>query len=145
MTITPKVLGGDFELANALESRAATMSQNVYEASRRLLDEIDGFPKTRFWGGTAIEWGRRFLAGNGGSAYIDSDHLEINLPEHTRAEDHAAHVFAGLRLAREAQVAATARLDDGSRLNVTAAASDGQAATMRWSMSCRATASCPMR
>src|SRR5947208_7288883 len=99
MTITPKVLGGDFELANALESRAATMSQSVYEASRRLLDEIDGFPRTRFWGGSAIEWGRRFLAGNGGSAYIDSDHLEINLPEHRRAADHGLHVLAGFRIA----------------------------------------------
>src|SRR5947199_279541 len=51
MTITPKVLGGDFELANALESRAATMSQSVYEASRRLLDEIDGFPRKPHYAG----------------------------------------------------------------------------------------------
>src|SRR5215213_1011618 len=125
MTITPKVLGGDFELANALESRASTQSQSVYEASRRLLDEIDGYPRSRFWGGTAIEWGRRFLAGNGGSAYIDSDHLEINLPEHRRAEDHPAIVFAGLRLAREAQLAASAKLDEG-RINVTCAVSDAK-------------------
>src|SRR5262249_53545255 len=89
--------------------------------------EISGYPRRDYWGGTTLEWGRRFLASNGGSAYIDSDHLEINLPEHTRAADHAAHVFAGLRLAREAQVAAQARLGDGARFHVNAAVSDGQA------------------
>src|SRR5919204_4561741 len=106
MTITPKVLGGDYELANAMTTRGASLNQSVYESSRRLLDEIDGFPRSRLWGGTMIEWGRRFLAGNGGSAYIDSDHLEINLPEHGRALDHAAVLHAGLRIARAAQAAA---------------------------------------
>src|SRR6516225_3004517 len=121
-----KVLGADFELANAIQSERG-YGGDVSRAARLLLSEIDGHPRREYWGGTHLEWGRRYLASNGGSAYIDSDHLEINLPEHTRAEDHAAHVFAGLRLAREAQVAATTRLDDGSRLNVTAAVSDGQA------------------
>jgi proteasome accessory factor A len=120
-----KVIGADFELSNALEL-SHSRKGNVARAARRLLEEIPGFPQRDCWGGSAIEWGRRFLASSGGSAYIDSDHLEINLPEHTRAEDHAAVVYAGLRVAREAQVAATARLADGDRINVTAAVSDGQ-------------------
>jgi Pup amidohydrolase len=120
-----KVLGADFELANALEGPDRT-ERNVHEAARRLLEEIPGYPRRRSWHGTTIEWGRRFLASCGGSAYIDSDHLEINLPEHTRAEDHAAILHAGLRIARGAQVAATAKLQPGDRLNVMASVSDGQ-------------------
>jgi proteasome accessory factor A len=119
-----KVLGADFELANALEG-SGPMGYNAREGARRLLDEIHGYPRTGIWGGTSIEWGRRFLPGNGGSAYIDSDHLEINLPEHTRAADHAALIHAGLRIARQAQVAAMAS-HPGSRVNVMASVSDGQ-------------------
>src|SRR5262249_22944296 len=107
-------------------SRAATFSQNVYEASRRLLDEIDGYPRARAWG-TAIEWGRRFLAGNGGSAYIDSDHLEINMPEHRRAMDHGLHTLAGFRVAQRAREAAQAKLPARSgRINLMATVSDTQ-------------------
>jgi proteasome accessory factor A len=127
MTTCSKVLGGDFELANALETRGATLERSVYEASRRLLDEIAGYPRSRTWGGSSIEWGRRFLPGNGGSAYIDSDHLEINLPEHTRAADHALHVHAGFRIAQRARQAALAKLPGRSaRLNLMATVSDGQ-------------------
>src|SRR6266567_723426 len=121
-----KVLGADFELANAMEGRSQLV-QSVREASQRLLDEIDGYPKARAWGGSSIEWGRRFLAGNGGSAYIDSDHLEINLPEHTRAADHALHVHAGFRLAQRAKAAAEAKLPARSgRINLMATVSDGE-------------------
>jgi proteasome accessory factor A len=118
-----KVIGADFELANALTT-ADGWGGNVAEAARLLLVEIPGYPRQR-WGGSAIEWGRRFLRSCGGSAYIDSDHLEINLPEHTRAEDHAALLHAGLGLARAAQVAASRKLASGSRLNVLANVSDG--------------------
>ncbi|HZY88830.1 MAG TPA: proteasome accessory factor PafA2 family protein [Gemmataceae bacterium] len=120
-----KVLGADFELANAMEG-AGPPGQAAWEAARRLLEEIPGYPRAPRWGGTAIEWGRRFLAGNGGSAYIDSDHLEINLPEHTRAADHAAHVHAGFAIARRAQEAATAKLPRGGRINLMASVSDGR-------------------
>jgi proteasome accessory factor A len=127
MTTCPKILGGDFELANALEGRGTMLHQNVHEASRRLLDEISGYPRPRSWGGSSIEWGRRFLSGNGGSAYIDSDHLEINLPEHTRAADHALHVHAGFRIAQRARQAALEKLPGRSgRLNLMATVSDGQ-------------------
>lgn len=119
-----KVLGADFELSNAIEGEDYYRG-DVSRAARRLLDEIEGLPKRSYWGGTDIEWGRRFLPANGSSAYIDSDHLEINLPEHTRAADHTAHVYAGLRLAREAQVAAASKLSHG-RLNVTCAVSDAR-------------------
>src|SRR5947209_5537008 len=119
-----KVLGADFELANAVEGNGRS-ADNAWEAARRLLEEIPGYPRTRGWGGTSIEWGRRFLAGNGGSAYIDSDHLEINLPEHTRAADHASHVHAGFRIAQKAREAALAKLPAGRRLNVLASVSDG--------------------
>ena len=79
------------------------------------------------WGGTTIEWGRRFLPGNGGSAYIDSDHLEINLPEHARAADHALHVHAGFRIAQRARLAALDKLPGrAGRLNLMATVSDGQ-------------------
>ncbi len=125
MTVTPKILGADYELANAMTTRGASFNQSVYEASRRLLDEIPGYPKARTWGGTSIEWGRRFLAGNGGSVYIDSDHLEINLPEHSRAADHALHVHAGFRIAQRAKVAAEAKLD-GTGINLMATVSDTQ-------------------
>jgi proteasome accessory factor A len=119
-----KVLGADFELSNAVEGRVAP-GHGPWEAARRLLDEIAGFPRTRSWGGTSIEWGRRFLEGNGGSAYIDSDHLEINLPEHTRAADHAVQVHAGFEIARRARAAALAKLPAGSRLHLLANVSDG--------------------
>ncbi|MBY0528461.1 MAG: proteasome accessory factor PafA2 family protein [Gemmataceae bacterium] len=120
-----KVIGADFELANAVET-PGIRSHVRKDAAKLLLDQIHGFPRHRSWSGTMIEWGRRFLAENGGSAYIDSDHLEINLPEHTRAEDHAALMHAGFALARQAQVAASAALGDGERLNVMAAVSDGR-------------------
>lgn len=126
MSVTPKVLGADYELANAMTTRGATFNQSVYEASRRLLDEIDGFPRSHRWGGTTIEWGRRFLAGNGGSAYIDSDHLEINLPEHRRAADHALQVHAGFRIAQRARAAAEEKLPArAGRINLLATVSDG--------------------
>ncbi len=118
-----KVIGADFELANSLEGGRGR-DTGPGEAARRLLEEIAGYPRDRSWG-TRLEWGRRFLPTNGGSAYIDSEHLEINAPEHTRATDHAAVMHAGLRLAREAQVAAQAKMP-GARLHVFAAVSDGQ-------------------
>jgi hypothetical protein len=118
-----KLLGADYELANAIEEDGEA-GYSAWEAATRLLDEIEGYPKSTYYGGTAIEWGRRFLSGNGGSAYIDSDHLEINLPEHTRASDHALHVHAGYRIAQRARDAAQDNDRDGRRFNVLTAVSD---------------------
>ena len=120
-----KVLGADFELANSIET-ARRWGRDVGDASTRLLAEIPGYPRRRVQYGTTLEWGRRFLSTCAGSAYRDCDHLEINLPEHTHATDHAALVHAGLAIARRAQVAASEKLTDDERLIVTAAVSDGQ-------------------
>ncbi len=107
-----KVIGADFELANSL-IRPDGVSMSTYEAACWLLDEIPGFPRgTR--GGTAIEFDRRFVMTSGGSWYIDSNHLEGNLPEHSRAFDHAKILHgAGLRQARLAQISASNRLQQG--------------------------------
>jgi proteasome accessory factor A len=121
----PKILGADFELANALV-RPGSDDGHVHEAARLLLDEIPGYPRWRWLGGTTVEWGRRFLSSCGGSAYIDSGHLEINLPEHGRAADHAALMHAGFRIAEDARAAASAKLSGPRRLNVLAAVSDGR-------------------
>mgnify|MGYP000615072306 CR=1 FL=1 len=48
------------------------------------------------------DWGRKFLATNGGCIYIDSNHLEICLPEVRRALEHVAAWHAMLRIARAA-------------------------------------------
>src|SRR5947208_16910305 len=121
-----KVLGADFELANAIEGDGRP-EHNVWEAARRLLEEIPGYPRSGGWGGSAIEWGRRFLAGNGGSAYIDSDHLEINLPEPVRAADHALHVLAGFRIAQRARETAQEKLPArAGRISLLATVSDNE-------------------
>lgn len=124
METCQKILGADFELANALVGGDA-WSGRPGDAARMLLEQISGYPRRHGYGGTAIEWGRRFLASCGGSAYIDSDHLEINLPEHARAADHAALIHAGLRIAHQAQIAASRDLAAGLRLSVLASVSDG--------------------
>src|SRR5271157_6369395 len=48
------------------------------------------------------DWGRKFLAENGGCVYIDLDHLELCIPEVTNAWDHVAATHAMLRIARHA-------------------------------------------
>jgi proteasome accessory factor A len=120
-----KVLGHDFELANALlGSRPGPTSQ----AARWLLAEIDGYPLGN-GGGTAIEYGRRFLPSVGSSWYIDSEHLEGNLPEHCSALDHPNVLYgAGFQQARQALRAAETRLPPGTKLNLLANCSDGKTA-----------------
>jgi proteasome accessory factor A len=123
MTVVAKMLGGDFELGGFIVEPGEPDGRPE-KAARLLLDEIEGFPERRGWG-SSIEHGRRFLAGSGGSAYIDSDHLEINTPEHLNSREHALHVHAGLRLARRAQEAVNARLPRDTRLAVLANNCDG--------------------
>jgi hypothetical protein len=120
-----KILGCDFELSNALQ-RPGDSSGHVYEASRLLLSEIRGFPKDASTRGTALEYGRRFLSSCGSSWYVDSDHLEGNLPEHRSAFQHPVILHgAGFAEARAAQLAATASLRRDTKLNVVANCSDG--------------------
>lgn len=120
-----KVLGADFELANSL---IGTVSGSPRQAATLLLDGIRGYPRGNR-GGSNIEFNRRFLSSSGGSWYIDSDHLEGNLPEHTSAFDHAnilhgagfEQALMGLRTAEES-------LPSGTRLNLLANSSDGNTA-----------------
>lgn len=124
-TTVAKVVGADFELANSITGAWTGPPQ---QAARRLLAEIDGYPRGR-QGGTAIEYGRRFLDTCGSSVYIDSDHLEGNLPEHTSAFDHPNVLHgAGFQPARQAMRAAQRDLPQGTRINVAANCSDGRKA-----------------
>jgi proteasome accessory factor A len=149
MTPVDKILGADVELGNVIES-AADAARSNDRAARLLLAEIDGVPSDRqgrrrgsaygfgrpAYGafGTRADdqaedpqdWGRKFLAGNGGCAYIDLGHLEVCMPEVRSAIDFVRYHHAGLALARAAREAAQARLGAGERLVVMANNSDRQ-------------------
>jgi len=121
--VVAKILGLDFELANFFLN--ATAIGGCLDAAQALLGEIRGFPLRTHWG-TSIESGRRYLATCGGSAYIDSSHLELCTPEHASAAEHVVQVHAGLALARRAQQAAQRRLQPRlGRLEVLANNCDG--------------------
>jgi proteasome accessory factor A len=133
----PKLVGADFELANSILGLHRAGGTGGL-AARALLREIDGVPATGgrgygarsgWYGGhgwtNAQDLGRKFLATNGGAAYIDLDHLELCIPEVRSAFDHAAACAAMLRIARCAQVRADQKLPDGQRLVVLVNNSDG--------------------
>jgi Pup amidohydrolase len=120
-----KTIGCDFELWNA-EVGAARSRFDFRGVANRLLAEIPGYPPRPHWG-SSIESLRRFLPCNGGSAYIDSDHLEINTPEHTNASDHAAIHFAALRLAAAATSAANRKIEGNTQIRTSTALCDGRA------------------
>src|SRR5262245_43860382 len=97
----PKILGGDVELGNFLLG-IDTPGGSGFAASRGLLREIPGVASERRLAGSlwlatlagsaapanAQDWGRVFLRSNGGCCYIDSDHLEVALPETRSAYDY---------------------------------------------------------
>ncbi len=131
----PKLVGADFELGNFILGSNAHNGSGA-EASRALLAEIDGVAAERR---TSVlrcrrpshapdpqDTGRKFLASNGGCAYIDLDHLELCIPEVRSAFDYAAATAAMLRIARSAQVRANERLPEGCRAQVLVNNSDGQ-------------------
>ena len=122
-----KVCGADFELSNGLHTEGHYASRPE-EAARRLLAQISGFPEGNGFGGTAIEWGRRFLAEDGGSAYLDSSHCEWNLGEFSHAFQAPQILHAALRRVRRAQVDASRSLPADTRLSVLANCSDGRTA-----------------
>jgi len=72
------------------------------------------------------DWGRKFLPGNGGCAYIDLDHLELCVPEVLSAYDHVATWHAMLRIARTAMTNANAQLSDGKKIQVLVNNTDGK-------------------
>jgi proteasome accessory factor A len=127
----PKLCAADVELGNfvlGLERLTGT----GYEASRALLREIEAPYAERVAYGTGgyvynpQDWGRKYLASNGGCVYIDLDHLEICQPEVLGAYDHLAAWHAMLRIARHALDAANARLPPGQTIHVLVNNSDGR-------------------
>ncbi|MGA9567716.1 MAG: proteasome accessory factor PafA2 family protein [Candidatus Korobacteraceae bacterium] len=71
------------------------------------------------------DWGRKFLAENGGCAYIDLDHLELCSPEVSNAWDFVAATHAMLRIARHALHIANDEQTDGCKIQVLVNNSDG--------------------
>ena len=148
-----KMLGADTELGTFILGGSPD-TDTCREASHALLQEIEGLPlisrrhaascscagccatwrSDEATGGDAAsdaplldpqDWGRKFLASNGGCAYIDLNHLELCVPEVTSARDHVAAWHAMLRIARRALEAANARLPEGRSIQVLIANSDG--------------------
>lgn len=72
------------------------------------------------------DWGRKYLASNGGCVYIDLEHLELCLPEVLSAYDHVACWHAMLRIARGALESANEKLPSGKKIQVLVNNSDGQ-------------------
>ena len=71
------------------------------------------------------DFGRKFLAANGGCVYEDLNHLELCLPEVLSAHDHVAAWHAMLLIARSAQERANEEMPEGTRIQVLVNNSDG--------------------
>lgn len=105
--------------------RSGSRSNNTGEAIIKGAAQGGGRGKA-FGGFNPQDWGRKFLPGNGGCAYIDLDHLELCLPEVLSAYDHVACWHAMLRLARAALSKANERLSDGQKIQVLVNNTDGK-------------------
>jgi proteasome accessory factor A len=126
----PKVIGADVELGNFIDGVDAA-SGSGRAASRLLLAMIRGVAANGATvagaaGDDSQDWGRKFLRGNGGCAYIDLDHLELALPETRSAFDHVACWRAMLGVARGALARVNRRLRPGYRAHALANCSDGR-------------------
>lgn len=144
-----KLTGGDVELGNFLVGPHTRSRQTDYVASRLLLAMVAGSPLHRrvsesgwldwlneqtssavissdYAGRNCQDYGRRYLATNGGCIYIDLNHLELATPEVLSARDYQAVWMSMLQLAHRAQAAANQRLPDGQRIVVLANNSDRQ-------------------
>ncbi len=127
----PKLCGADVELANFVLG-GLHYDESVRTASHALLTEVArivGAPvRSRILADHRYDiqdTGRCFFPTNGGCAYLDLNHLELNLPEVTNAYDHVAAWHAMLRIARAAQLAANVGRDPDARIEVLANNSDG--------------------
>ena len=149
----PKLCGADIELGNFI-SGVERPDGTGFEASRRLISQIDGYPKNAngYYGtlwtgfraaGDEDDWhplgkgrsapgfldaqdvGRRFLPSNAGCIYIDLNHLELAIPEVLSAYDHLAAWHAMLRIARAAQLRANNERRREHRIQVLINNSDG--------------------
>ncbi len=146
-----KLVGADAELGN-FKLGTQRPHGTGHEAAHALLVEIDGVRgnsdreaapagnhTTLVAGGTSLHsphtvydaWqdpqdvGRRYLATNGGCAYIDLAHLEICTPEVVSAYDFVASWHAMLRVARDAMTAANEKCSADERILVLVNSSDG--------------------
>lgn len=124
----PKVCGADIELGNFIEGWSGSGTSGRI-ASRLLLHAIPaGYICHE--AGSAQDSARRYLATNGGCAYIDLDHLELCVPEVIDAWDHVAAWHAMLRIARDALLAVNRRLlPSGKTIHLLANNSDGEGHT----------------
>ena len=106
-------------------------------AARVLLAQVDGHSPSTWrvasgsgsgsgWSVHSQDWGRKYLASNGGCVYIDLAHLELCIPEVRSAWDALAAHHAMLLIARQALVDANVRIPDGRRIQVLANNSDGR-------------------
>ena len=113
----PKLIGGDVELGNFILGKDEPAGMSDFEASRRLLNEVEGMPRTlsqnydysfqalasRYCGGngywgcdsfntaTSRDLGRRWLCTNGGVIYIDLNHIELATMEVLSARDYTGY------------------------------------------------------
>ncbi len=156
--VLPKLCGADIELGNfilGIDRPGGT----GYEASHALLAEIHGYPGAsrgyfgNLWssacrtscrsdltypaGYSAAGYGvydpqdsgRRFLASNGGCAYIDLNHLELCIPEVLSAYDHVAAWHGMLRIAKDALSRANQDRPEAHRFHVLVNNTDGLGAS----------------
>jgi len=145
-----KLIGGDLELGNFILGSSLHSQKTDHAASRLVLAEVSGYPVVdRERHGVAVagatdfsyygngsysqdrdrDWGRKYLATNGGCIYIDLNHTELATPEVLNARDFQAAWMAMLRITRAAQVAANARLENAERIVVLANNSDRQSSS----------------
>jgi proteasome accessory factor A len=123
-TVVPKIVGADVELSNFILGLSREKGTGDL-ASQLLLDAIDGIDSGMQGAAQPLDWGRKFLTSNGSCCYLDSQHLEIALPETFSAYDHVACWRAMLNLVRSARRRVSAQLPDGCRLQVLVNCSDG--------------------
>ncbi|MGQ0701887.1 MAG: proteasome accessory factor PafA2 family protein [Gemmatimonadales bacterium] len=145
----PKVCGGDLELGNfvaGVERFGGTGPEAARVLLRGFAEVTGGVPASAAPGWRHFApplwragrdrdrglWenpqdsGRIFLPANGGSAYIDLDHLELCLPEVVSAFDHVAAWHAMLRLAQAALARANADRPPDRRIAALVNNSDGR-------------------
>jgi proteasome accessory factor A len=131
----PKLIGSDVELGNIIVGQSASGIQTGYHASRKLLRAVDGIASgwQSAWygngshssgGSGSQDWGRKYLASNGGCAYVDLDHFEICTPEVTGARDYVAAWGAMLMIAQQAKADADLMLPEGQSIFATVNNSD---------------------
>lgn len=129
-----KIIGADIELANlVLGPNMSPGARTGPVAAQLLLQEVEGVPAARAFAksvypsspdASVAEWGRKFLAANGSSVYIDAHHLEVNTMETLGPADYVAAWRAMLKIAEEARREASSRLKAGLSLEVMANTSD---------------------